>query len=313
MASVDGRRAEVDSRVRIGLATGYFENFWGTDWFTAKQIGGSERIVLELAKALASDHSVTVRLPYEADPARHHNATWVGRSHPPLPELDLLFCFDLFGERDSAVRTALVACRSDPPPHKNFDVRIYLSVHHARAMGDEGAPAVGGGVTLADYERGQKRRPGLVVCMSSPDRCMPAFDILAQFPDTVFTYRSVPGLPPTKELTRPELVLLQRQARVGIYPLQPRRPSDLFSMSTLELLAAGTPVIISDQDALPELWGDVCPVLPAPARLAQWVGEVEDLIVNKARWNRLSILGKKKAADYDWGKVAARYIKVATE
>ena len=311
MAPLYGRRAEARA-MRIGLSTGYDENYWG-DWFAAKQLGGSERIVVELAAALAPDHDVTVRLPYGVAPFRHRNVAWVGRDHPMLPELDLLFCFDLFGERDRAQRTALVACRSDPPPHKNFDARIYLSRHHASLMGDEGSPSVGGGVNLDDYERGQKRKPGLVVCMSSPDRCIPAFDILGQFPGSVFTYRSVQGLPRTQELERDALVELQQTARVGIYPLQPRRPSDFFSMSTLELLAAGTPTLISDQDALPELWGDVCPVLKSPARISEWVGEAEDLLVNKTRWNRLSLLGKKKAADYSWDKVAARYLKAALE
>ena len=298
--------------MRIGISRGYDQNYWG-DWFTAKQIGGSERIVVELAAALAAEHEVTVRLPYRVAPFRHRNVAWVGRDHPMLPELDLLFCFDLFGERDRAERTALVACRSDPPPHKNFDSRIYLSRHHAALMGDEGSPSVGGGVNLDDYERGLKRTPGLVISTSSPDRCPAIFDIGSAFPGFVASYRPVPGMQQTTEFSRSELVELQQKARVHIYPLDPRRPSDFFSMSVLESLAAGTPVIVSDADSMPELWSDSTIVLKRPIRLAQWVETVEDLLVNKTRWNRLSLLGKKKAADFSWDKVAARYLKAALE
>ena len=42
--------------MRVGWSTGYHENYWG-DWATSKQIGGSERIVVESAAALAAQES----------------------------------------------------------------------------------------------------------------------------------------------------------------------------------------------------------------------------------------------------------------
>ena len=226
---------------------------------------------------------------------------------------DVLFCFDDFQRRDVGAQSVLVACRSDPPRASDFDQLIFLSRTHARGMGHGERPVVGGGVNLRDYERGQRRMPGLVICTSSPDRCRAAFDIGVQFPKFVFTYRSVPGLPPTTQLDRAGLVALQQKARVLIYPLDPVRSSDFFSMAVLECLAAGTPVIVSDADAMEELWGGCAMVLKRPIRLSQWTGAVEELLLNKTEWNSYSLMGKEIAKRYSWDIVARKYLAAAME
>lgn len=293
--------------MKIGLSTGYYENYW-TGWPWAKQYGGSEHILVELASEFASQgHEVTVRLPYDRAETQFRGVRWVGLSHPSM-RFDRLFCFDDFQRRDDGGATTLVACRSDPPPHSDFDQLLFLSPTHARLMGHPGRPSVGGGVNLKDYERGLKRTSGLVICTSSPDRCMAAFDIGAQFPKFTFTYKPVAGLPPTTQLSREELVDLQKRARVLIYPLDPRRPSDFFSMAVLESLAAGTPVIVSDADSMVELWGSAAIVLKRPINIAQWTMTVEELLMNKTTWNRMSLAGKRAAEFYDWPRVARRYI-----
>ena len=71
--------------MNIGFSTGFAElgNYWG-DWFGAKQIGGSERIVVEIATALSrAGHQVTVRLPYLFPPADGH-----ARSHRGVTYVD---------------------------------------------------------------------------------------------------------------------------------------------------------------------------------------------------------------------------------
>ena len=292
--------------MRIGLATGYGECYWG-QWFQeGKQLGGSERIVVELAAALAKmGHEVTVRLPYPTEPFLYRDVAWVGRDHPLL-SFQLLYCFDQFGERDRSERTALVACRSDQPPHKDFDQRIYLSRHHASLMGDAGAPAVGGGIHVEDYSRSLPRLPRRVICTSSPDRCAKAALIGRAF-DFVHLYKPVPGFN-TREVSREELTATQLSAQVMVYPLDPRRPSDFFSMAVLEGLAAGTPVVVSDADSMPELWSDSAIVLPLPIRLSQWHQQVEELLANKDLWQHHSDLGRLKASDLTWDKQAARYL-----
>jgi len=294
--------------VKIAFTTGYRENYWAWPW--AKMYGGSEHLVTELACELAKDHDVSVRLPRAEAPRKWRGVYWYG-DRTPQPRGDILFSFDDFSPLDTATRTILVACRSDPPPHTDFDRMIFLSLTHARMMGHVDSPSIGGGVRLSEYEEDEARAPRRVICTASPDRCRAAPAIGRGY-DFVHSYRSVPGLPPTLELDRPSLVRLQKTARVYIYPLDPVRPSDFFSMATLEAMAAGTPAIVSSADSMAELWDGAAIVLPRPIDLGEWDETVSDLIDNTARWRKQSRLGRLRAADYDWSKVAQRYLKEAT-
>ena len=104
---------------------------------------------------------------------------------------------------------------------------------------------------------------------------------------------------------------VQRTAQVLIYPLDPRRPSDFFSMAVLEALAAGTPVIVSDADAMPELWSDAAVVLPRPVDLGEWYETVDRVLTDRVMWRRLSAAGRERAQDFAWPLVAERYLEVA--
>ena len=114
--------------MNIGFSCGWLENYWGTDWFHATQIGGSEHLAVEVAAAMAAQgHTVTVRLPYEtAKDTAYRGVQWISQASGSR-RYDLLFCFDDFQRRDNADRAVLVACRSDPPPSKDFDQMIFLS------------------------------------------------------------------------------------------------------------------------------------------------------------------------------------------
>lgn len=296
--------------MKIGVSTGYLEDYWKGWPFEGKQMGGSERIVTELAAALAAQHhQVTVRLPRDADDRVWRGVRWRGH-HAPSEQYDLLFCFDDYDRRDNGVRTALVACRSDAPLHVNFDELIFLSKTHAQLMGHPGRPAVGGGVNLEDYKTPLKRSPGLVICTSSPDRCPQARRIGSAVQGRfIHTYRTVMG--EGHEYTREDLVRIQQQAMAHIYPLDPVRPSDFFSMSVLESLAAGTPVIVSDADAMPELWDGAAIVLPRPIDLGQWVEVVDELMIDMDIWKTRSWAGRERAKQYDWSVVALRYLRAA--
>ena len=297
--------------MNIVFTTGYREEYWG-DWpWSPRMYGGSEHLLIELACELAAEHDVFVRLPRRDVTSRMWRGVyWHGGRHP-AHRADVLFSFDDFNPVDTAIRTVLVACRSDPPPHTDFDRMIFLSPTHARLMGHSDSPSIGGGVRLSDYEEEEERAPRRVICTASPDRCRAAPAIGRGY-DFVHSYRSVPGLPPTLELDRPSLVRLQKTARVYIYPLDPVRPSDFFSMATLEAMAAGTPAIVSSADSMAELWDGAAIVLPRPIDLGEWDETVSDLIDNTARWRKQSRLGRLRAADYDWSKVAQRYLKEAT-
>lgn len=291
--------------MRIGWSSGYLENYWG-DWFTAQQIGGSERIVVESAVAMSAlGHEVVVRLPYPAPERVHRGVRWIGQD-APSERFDALYCADDFQRRDHGDRCALVACRSDPPPATNFDALIFLSQHHARLMGHPGAPAVGGGVALSDYRPRVERLPRRVICTSSPDRCPRAAQIGRSF-DFRHAYKPVPGFQ-TVLYDRDQLIHLQKSAQVLIYPLEPSRPSDFFSMAVLEAMAAGTPVVVSDADSMPELWADSAVMLPNPVRLSQWHMAVEQLLGDSSWWARYSTRGLERAAEFTWTKQAERYL-----
>ncbi len=296
-------------RRKIGISTGYREIFWG-DWFTATQLGGSENLALQLARQFALlGHDTTLRLPYDRDEFSWENVRVVGQS-AVAQRYDYLFAFDDYAPADVG-RTLLVACRSDPPVHTKFDEMVFLSAQMAAYLGHPGRPHIGGGVDLDAYAEERDRYPRRVICCSSPDRCPRAAVIGRDF-DFVHSYKPVPGYD-TVQLARNELVALQQTAQVMVYPLEPSRPSDFFSMSVLECLAAGTPVVVSDADSMAELWSDAAIVLPNPVRLSQWSKEVEWLLGDRVRWQHYSDLGRKKAADYTWTRQAARYLAIAEE
>lgn len=293
--------------MRIGWSTGYKENYWG-DWHTAPQIGGSERIVIKFAEEYARQgHEVVVRLPYATQEFLHGGVFYVGSAASPFRS-DVLFCADDFDRSDSADRTVLVACRSDPPPHTDFDEMVFLSRTHARLMGHPDRPVVGGGVALADYATPLPRYPRRVICTSSPDRCPQASAVGAGF-DFIHTYRPIGGV--GHEYGREDVIYLQRTAMIHVYPLEPMRPSDFFSMSVLESMAAGTPVIVSDADAMSELWGGAAYVLPNPVDLGRWTETIERLLRDRSEWALLSRAGRKRAKDFTWERQAARLLSVA--
>ncbi len=297
--------------MRIGVSCGYTEVFWGTDWHNATMIGGSERMVVELAVSFAAlGHEVTVRLPYNAQEEVRRGVRWVGLDSAGQ-QFDALFCFDDHARRDRGSRTVLVCNRSDPPPTTDFDALVFLSQYHARFLGHPNANAIGGGVDLEDYLEEVPRLPRRVICTSSPDRCPRASKIGKAF-DFKHAYKPVPGFQTTL-YERSDLIHLQQSAQVLIYPLEPSRPSDFFSMAVLESMAAGTPVVVSDADSMVEMWSESAIVLPNPVRLSEWVMTVEQLMGDSARWKHYSDLGRKRASELTWQKQAARYLEVAME
>jgi glycosyltransferase involved in cell wall biosynthesis len=82
-------------------------------------------------------------------------------------------------------------------------------------------------------------------------------------------------------------------------------------MAVCEAMAAGTPVVVSDADSMPELWGDTALVLPRPIDYGLWYETVEDLLVDRAKWRRYSDAGIRKAAQFAWPLVAQRYLEAA--
>lgn len=70
-----------------------------------------------------------------------------------------------------------------------------------------------------------------------------------------------------------QLAREQLKSSVLVYPCDPVRPTEGFSMTVLEGVAAGCNVVISDADAFPELWSNVpgITMIPLPVDDAVWV------------------------------------------
>lgn len=292
--------------MKIILTTGYREEFWrGWPWVHG-QMGGSEWMVYQYARTLADmGHDVKVRLPRPQVAMMMHGVLWIGRYDDPR-EADLLLSFDDFETVDRAPRRVLVACRSDPPKHTDWSRMVFLSKKHALLMGHVGHPAVGGGVDLADYpeqpvDRRQRRR---VIYTSSPDRGGLHAGIIGRTFDFHPTYRG------EREVTRHELIALQRTAMALIHPYDAPRESEFFCMAVLEAMAAGTPCVVSDGGALPELWGTAAIVLPLPIRYSQWVATLEALFEDPEEWQNRSDAGRALAARYTWRAQAERLLEV---
>jgi len=79
-------------------------------------------------------------------------------------------------------------------------------------------------------------------------------------------------------------------------------------MAVLESLAAGTPVIASDADALPELWADVSVILPRPIDYSEWSEHIDRFLESPKLWAETSKRGQLFARSYDWSVVARKYL-----
>lgn len=82
-------------------------------------------------------------------------------------------------------------------------------------------------------------------------------------------------------------------------------------MAVLEAMAAGTPVVVSDADSMPELWSDAAIVLKRPIDLGEWYETVSELLDNPVLWKKHSIRGRRLSVRYAWDEVAKRYLEAA--
>lgn len=83
-------------------------------------------------------------------------------------------------------------------------------------------------------------------------------------------------------------------------------------LTPLEAMACGTPAIVSDGGALPEIAGTVAPVVPLgePSRLAV---AIRELVYDRRRREDLAEDGRRWAAQYTWVECARRTIELYEE
>ena len=102
-----------------------------------------------------------------------------------------------------------------------------------------------------------------------------------------------------------QLAMEQMMSAVQVYPCDPVQPTEGFSMTCLEAITAGCDLVITDADALQELWADApgVTILPLPINDDVWV----DTIVKA-----LQVEDKRSLRDplqYHWSTIAQNWLK----
>ena len=112
-----------------------------------------------------------------------------------------------------------------------------------------------------------------------------------------------------------ELAREQQRASLMVYPCDPISPTEGYSISVLEALAAGTPVLTSDADAFPELWSGVTQQIPLPfeGRQEHWVEAIVALLTDKKQWLAASKKGLAHAKKFQWQDIGESYAAMLEE
>jgi glycosyltransferase involved in cell wall biosynthesis len=100
-----------------------------------------------------------------------------------------------------------------------------------------------------------------------------------------------------------DMPLLFNAADVFVYPSS----YEGFGMPVLEAMACGTPVITLDNTAFPEFAGGIAHLLP-DARVETLATGIWTVLNDEALRRHMAVEGPRRAAEYDWSKVAQRYL-----
>lgn len=106
-----------------------------------------------------------------------------------------------------------------------------------------------------------------------------------------------------------QLVALYNAAELVWFPTR----YDGFGMPVIEAMACGTPVISSDTTGIPEVAGDAALLLP-PERMDDHVDAISGLLRDAPARQRMSELGRARAARYTWknsaGQLAGEFMRL---
>lgn len=106
-------------------------------------------------------------------------------------------------------------------------------------------------------------------------------------------------------LNRSELKYVYTNADVFVFPSL----DEGFGLPPLEAMACGTPVVSSDQPPMPEILGDAASYT-RPTDPEAMAEDIREVISEPGRREVLSTLGRKKASEYTWDKVAEECVSV---
>lgn len=102
-----------------------------------------------------------------------------------------------------------------------------------------------------------------------------------------------------------DLAALYSLAAVFVFPSW----REGFGLPPLEAMACGTPVISSDQPAMPEVLGDAALYAP-PNRPESWAAAIDRIVTDARLSERLAQAGLARAAGYSWQQAARATVDV---
>ncbi len=129
-------------------------------------------------------------------------------------------------------------------------------------------------------------------------------------------------------LTHDELIREQLECCVHVYPSDPTNTgSQTHGLTQMELAAAGVPLVLSDVESYPELFGECASILPLPGMLAarsadgdlqrvtydDWAAEVVAIMQDTDRWEQMSRKSRETASHHTWPNVIDRWEAMLAE
>ncbi len=132
-----------------------------------------------------------------------------------------------------------------------------------------------------------------------------------------------PGITNVGRLTPEQVRLEQMESYIHVMPSDPPNVgSQLHGMFQLECAAAGVPLVLSDVEAFPEVFGECATILPVPGSLAKhdkkrvmvgrfdaqdWADVAVDIMTHKTVWQRMSRKSRAVAKAATWSAFLDRW------
>lgn len=131
-----------------------------------------------------------------------------------------------------------------------------------------------------------------------------------------------PGVTQLAEgLSRDETVAEILASHVHVMPSDPtNRGTQIHGMLQMEHAAAGVPLVLSDVEAFPDVFGEAATILPVPGTFVasaerrvdaqDWADVVADLMLDEGKWTAASRKSRALAKRHTWDAVLANWAKM---
>jgi len=128
---------------------------------------------------------------------------------------------------------------------------------------------------------------------------------------------TTPGVVSLGALSHEDMLREQMECQVHAMPSDPQNVgSQIHGLLQMEMAAAGVPLVLSDIEAFPEVFGEAATILPLPGTQRKavgnemmrvdaqdWADEVVALMKSPKRWKAASRASRALAEQWDWSRV----------